>query len=249
MAVELKRLLLDNTPLAQDFFEALSTRDRSEKVFAIISKIHKKDPAAFREYARLAMAIALVYDQRPASGWPHYQVSASALPCRLPKPEEAFDFWVASDRSGKTLHKFAKLSIEELKFVVDTPAPFEELKWAQKLRPKLSTIPKLYGGFQYDDARYEQGRYVWEGSSYVLEEIKERGGICVDQAYFTATVAKANGVPAMLVSGSGKDGRHAWVGFMEKPGKWNFETGRYPESKFVTGHTYDPQTWERSTDH
>ena len=71
----------------------------------------------------------------------------------------------------------------------------------------------------------------------------------MDQAYFTITVAKALGVPVVLVGDEGRDGRHAWVGYLEKPGQWNFDTGRYLESMFVTCYTYNPQTWEHLTDH
>ena len=198
------------------------------------------------------MAIALVYDQRPPYRWPHSQVSSRALPRRLPKPEEAFAFWVDANVSGKTLHAFDKLALSELIYVVDTPAPFEELRWAQdtlKSKVTLSTMSDLYRGIRYDYVRYTEQRFNWEGERYDLAEILQQGGICVDQAYFTITVAKALGVPAVLVGGEGRDGRHAWVGYLEKPGQWNFDTGRYPESMFVTGYAYNPQTWEHLTDH
>ncbi|MFT6863720.1 MAG: hypothetical protein ACJAVK_002281 [Akkermansiaceae bacterium] len=125
----------------------------------------------------------------------------------------------------------------------------EELKEAQDLRVRLRSIGDLCPGIEYVHDRLKTNTYNWPHASYALTEIKERGGICVDQASYTSQVAKAHGVPSMVVSGSGNNGNHAWVGFLDSRGRWDFTVGRYEESKFVTGNTYDPQTWLQPIDH
>lgn len=234
---------------SQEFFDLLSPLDEHEEVFAIINRAFKEEKEAFMAAPKLALAIALVYDQEPPRGWPHYQVSSTILPRKLPDPVAALKFWQSSDAAGKLLHPLKDLSIEELKYVVDTPADFKELAEAQKLRVKLSDIKSLYSGIHYIMARAEQNIYDWPHQSYALTDIKEHGGICVDQAYYASQVAKAHGIPSMVVSGAGNNGNHAWIGYLDRRNQWDFSVGRYEDSKFVTGITYDPQTWEQPTDH
>jgi tetratricopeptide (TPR) repeat protein len=236
--------------LSQEFFDLQSKYDKHQRVFEIINDLFKEQAEAFKAFPKLALAIGLVYDQEPPIGWPHHQVPDHVLPRELPDPEKAMEFWVATERGGKSLHPLADLSIEELKYVVDTPVPFEQLKEArEELRVRLRGIGDLYPGIEYVHERLENNTYNWPHASYALTEIKERGGICVDQAFYTSQVAKAHGVPSMVVSGSGNNGNHAWVGFLDSRGRWDFTVGRYEESKFVTGVTYDPQTWLQPTDH
>ncbi|MGK0187804.1 MAG: hypothetical protein ACI9R3_003595 [Verrucomicrobiales bacterium] len=247
---ELKQYLLSTeaTALSLEYFDLLSPRDKTKKVYAILNGIYSSSAESFKAYPGLALAISIVYDQSPPRNWPHHQVSQSLLPRKLPDPIGAFQFWTKTDERGKTLHSLNKLQLEELKYVVDVPVSLAELEKALGERARLTSMSDLYSGIKYDTNRFRTGVYDWPHTSYALGEIKKLGGICVDQAYFTTTVAKAHGVPSMLVSGAGQDGNHAWVGFLDKK-SWDFETGRYPESKFVTGTMFDPQTWEQPTDH
>lgn len=247
----LKAFLLaeENLRTAREYLDLFSHYDDHPRVYEILNTLFAEEGESFRTYANLGMAIALVYDQKPPGGWPHHQVDAAVLPRRLPDPLAAFRFWVASDKAGKTLHKLGELGIGELKYVVDTPVSLADLAKAQKLRVRLRNIKDLYPGIVYSHDRLKERRYDWPYRDYGLEKIKELGGICVDQAYYTSQVAKACGVPAMMVSGAGSNGNHAWVGFLDQRERWDFSTGRYEASKFVTGVTFDPQTWQQPTDH
>ena len=251
MAAPLKEYLLDPKQVAvsQEFFDLYSARDSHSQVYQIIQDIYNEQTESFQAFPKLALAIALVYDQAPPTDWPHHQVSSHVLPRKLPTPSEAMTFWVETERSSKSLHPLAELSIEELKYVVDTPASLTELKEAQEIRLRLGSMNSQYSGINYVYERLETNTYNWPHRSYDLTKIKEEGGICVDQAYYTVQLAKAHGVPAMMISGAGNNGNHAWVGFLDKQGRWDFTVGRYEESKFVTGITFDPQTWEQPTDH
>lgn len=244
---ELKQHFLSEPTLAREFLELLSPHDHELRVFEILNELYAHSRVDFEAYPRVALAIALVYDQEPPSRWPHGQVSRQALPRRLPDPAKAFQFFVNSANSGRMLFSLNRLMIEELKYVVDIVAPFEELRWAQEeLRPKRKSVEKLYGSITYDMEWLNQNQLYWlDGEDYRLETILDRGGICADQSYYMTQVAKAHGVPCITVVGVVENGRHAWVGFMEEPGEWNLKAGRSAESSYVTGRTFDPQTWRR----
>jgi hypothetical protein len=246
----LQAWLVGNAAFSNEFFSLLSPVDYLPQVFALLDEMHRSDPAYFRQYASLALAIALVYDLPPPPNWPHGQVVPAALPRRWPYATEAFRWWVREDQAGRTYHRLSQLGAEELKFVVDAAAPFAELEWAQKMVSyPLSRLPLVYSMIRYRTDRFQSQRLIWTGPSYRLYDILQEGGICVDQAYFATEVGKARGVPTLLFLGAGLDGRHAWFGYLDGEKKWQLDAGRYAEQRFITGQAYDPQTWRRLTDH
>ena len=52
----------------------VDNRDFRQGVFQILNDLHRRDPAKFKTYAHLALAIAVVYDLPPPPYWPHGQV-------------------------------------------------------------------------------------------------------------------------------------------------------------------------------
>jgi len=141
----LQAWLLDNPAFSRDFFALLSPLDYLLRVLGILSELHLANPTRFQTYAGLALALAVVYDVLPPPDWPHGQVSAEALPRRLPPPVEAMDWWIRQDQSGRTYHKLARLGAEELKFVVDAAAPFAELEWSVAAVPHpLATLAATF---------------------------------------------------------------------------------------------------------
>ncbi len=246
----LQTWLVGNAAFAAEFFGVLSPVDFVPRVFAILSSLHERDPAKFKTYAHLALAIALVYDVPPPPIWPHGQVSPSALPRTFPDPAEAFAWWTKQDQQSRTYHRLARLGADELKFVVDVSAPFAELEWAQTISDyPLSHLDRAYTMVRYRTDRVANNNPVWLGRTYKLPEILGAGGICSDQAYFATQVGKARGVPTLLIYGAGNDGRHAWFGFLDIAQKWRLDAGRYAEQRFVTGFARDPQTWREFSDH
>ena len=242
--------ILSNADFLKNLIGEISPKDDIKKVFEILSNIQKSSPEKFSKYRNLAGAIAIVFDAPPPENWPHAQVSKDLLPRTLPEPIDAFKKIVDTRERGKFLLPTEKLSIEELKYLVASPANDEDKQWAQQsISVNLANIAKLYPSIKYDFQRLNAKKFDWEGSDYRLKTIKSEGGICTDQSYFTSEVAKAKGVPAFVFSGAGSDGFHAWVAYMQKSGSWNFNVGRYENARFVTGTTIDPQTWETATDH
>ena len=250
MSADLQSWLLGNAAFSDEFFAVLTPQDYLPAVFQILNALHARDPARFTRYASLALSIAVVYDVPPPPQWPHAQVSPAALPRKLAPPGEAFDWWIREDQAGRTFHRLGKLAADELKFVVDAAAPFDQLTWSQQIADyPLAQLDRAYTMVRYRQDRITNGNPVWPGPSYALHFILRDGGICVDQAYFATETGKARGVPTLLFYGAGKDGRHAWFGYLDGAQKWRFDAGRYADQRFVTGHALDPQTWREISDH
>ncbi|MET0262564.1 MAG: hypothetical protein ABW223_06685 [Rariglobus sp.] len=242
--------LLGERVFSESFFSLLSPYDCLPRVAATLQELRAADPVRFGDYAQLGLAIALVYDAEPPPHWPHWQVSKKVLPRQLPPALAAFRFLVDADQRKVTLQRLNSLPAAELKFVVDIVAPFPELIWAQQtVRFPLAEWVKSYESVRYRIDRIEAEQYVWPGDRYDLQEIRREGGICVDQAYFATQSGKARGVPTLLFSGAGRDGRHAWFGYLGLGRKWELDGGRYAEQRYVIGVADDPQTWMPLSDH
>jgi hypothetical protein len=250
LASPLQSWLLGNAAFSEKFFSLLAPVDNVPRVFEILDELYRSDPARFKTYANLALALAVVYDVPPPPHWPHAQVTPRALPRQFPPAIEAFTWWIKQDQRGRLFHKLTRLGADELKFVVDIAAPFSELEWAQGAADlPLGQIARSYSMIRYRNDRIASGSPVWPGNTYTLSEILATGGICSDQAYFATQVGKARGVPTLLIYGAGNDGRHAWFGYLDGNQKWQLDAGRYAEQRFVTGFARDPQTWGEFSDH
>lgn len=242
--------LLENADFSNEFFAIIQPVDYLPEVFRTLSDLHRADPARFKTYASLALAIAVVYDVPPPPVWPHTQVTAEALPRRWPKPLAAFNWWTSEDREHRTYLPLTRLGVEELKFVVDAAAPFDDLAWSQQIvNYPLDQFAKAYSIVKYRRDRNTLAGAVWPGRSYSLPQILGQGGICVDQAYFASEAGKARGVPTLLFRGAGNDVRHAWFGYLDDKMRWQLDAGRFAEQQFVTGVAFDPQTWRPISDH
>lgn len=242
--------LLGDREFSEAFFNLVTQYDLMPGVLGVLQSLRDADARKFSDYRQLALAVALVYDSPPPAQWPHWQVSADVLPRRLPPPAMAFKFFTDADAAGKTLHKLSTIGAGELVFLVDLAASQAELTWAQQaVRFPLSDLVKSYESVRYRRDRIEAQQYEWPGDNYELPFIYKEGGICVDQAYFATQAGKARGVPTLLFSGAGRDGRHAWFGYLGAGKKWVLDAGRYEEQRYVTGEAYDPQTWARLSDH
>ncbi len=244
------RWLLGDRKFSESFFELRSSLDYLPAVFDILDQLYTADPARFQLYAQLALAIAVVYDVPPPHTWPHWQVSQTALPRRLPAPLDAFAFFVQADEKSAALQHLTRLDAGELKFLVDVVAPFPELRWAQtNVHFSLAELDKSYSAVSYRQDRWLHDESNWPDATYELARILKEGGICVDQAYFATQAGKARGVPTIYFHGVGQDGRHAWFGYLDGSQRWKLDAGRYGEQRFVTGQAQDPQTWGNLSDH
>jgi len=229
---------------------AVGEDDFAPKVLLNLESIWKAHPQDWKEYLNLALAISIVHDQPAPNWWPHRQVLQKDVPRKEIPPAEMFGTIVRAFREGKLRMDPRKLEARELKFVVDAPLKAEEFDSIRNTGTLAKEDPaRAFASIRYDNARVAKNAYVWPWGDYSLERIRKRGGICVDQAYYAAVTGKALGIPTIFFAGFGKDGGHAWTGYLKGKDAWNLNVGRNEAGNYATGDGLDPQNWTPITDH
>ena len=230
--------------------EAIKDDDSTVEVFSILEKLYNSETGKDREkYFKLMLAVSIVWDQPRQDV--HQQIGDSKLSYQ-PEIVERYKFYKKIYSTGKALMPYRSLDYSDLIYVVDTPVPVFELEWTLKNeKGTLRNWGDKYSKILYDTKRLTSGEYTWPTSygPYTLRAIKKLGGICVDQAYFCVITARAYGIPALYFSGQGRRGGHAWFSYMDKPGSWKLDVGRYSQDKYATGNTTNPQNNQKLTDH
>lgn len=234
----------------REFFRELKPDDFAPVALTRLEQLRRAHPGAWPAYRSLMLAFALVWDQREPSFWPHHQVPADAVPRSDEDVAERFDYFYRANESRKLEHDLRRLSVGELKFLVDAPVPRSEFEWAAKnVRGRRDQFDRVFETVRYNVPRAEKGVFMWPHGSYRLANIELNGGICTDQAYFASIAGKAKGIPTLYFAGQGSDGGHAWFGFLRGNGKWGLDAGRYQNQNYTVGQALDPQTWLPVTDH
>jgi len=238
-----------NHELVRAYFENIQKEDRRGEVLEILSKMQTQAPQEMKDLSGLAVAIALVFDQPFPDKWPHHQVPASAVPREVVDPVQRLKEMAQLQSKRRYALNLPDLSVNELKFLVDHPLPESEMEWARKnVTTSRSSFDKVFSSIRYDFARLQAGLLTWPYPTYRLTDIKDKGGICVDQGYFAAMAGKAKGLPTLFFTGQGESGGHAWFGYLDAPGRWVTDCGKYAEENYPVGEAMDPQTWKPITD-
>ncbi|MBR5901818.1 hypothetical protein IKZ40_05660 [bacterium] len=241
--------IMSNRDFTENFFEVYSSKDDLNNVMRLLQEFYLQRKDTFPKYNKLAIALAIVWDQ-PPSAKPHGQVPDSAVVPNDDTDLQRYDFWVKSNEHGDIDCNFTKTDPVYIKFIINAPAPISELEWAQKHTHYTRTrLGNAYGSIHYVYERVEKSQFSWPHEIYSLKEIKKRGGICCDQAYYASTVGKACGIPTLYFGGAGRVGWHAWLGYLKGDDNWDLECGRYASQNYVVGHAQDPQTKENLSDH
>ena len=241
--------LLSDEKVWTEFVNLVHDDDDFMEVLAHLDDMRLADEENFKKFFKLAVAIAVVWDrERPSV---HGQIGVMALEHEN-TALDVYKYFKALYGSSRAKIRLKDLSARDLVFVVDTPVPISELEWAKKkVKGKSKTWGKNYAKIKYDHPRLVTGDFVWpvKNGAYTLENIKKKGGICVDQAYYTVLTGRANGIPAMYFEGSGRRGGHAWAGVYLDENDWNTEVGRYAQDNYAVGQTSDPQIDQKISDH
>ena len=230
--------------------ESFSEDDFAPKVLLNLQSIWKSNSAEFHDFLNLALALSVVMDQPFPDFWPHHQVPQRDVPRVELQPSESFARWVEAFRTGKLRTDLRQLAVKELKFVIDAPLAPSEFDFIRG-SPSLSRLdpPHAFASIAYDRGRIAKDVYEWPWGAYLLSSIRNHGGICVDQAYYAAILGKAQGIPTIFFAGQGKDGGHAWLGYLKGRDSWDLNVGRYSAQNYATGEGLDPQNWTPITDH
>jgi hypothetical protein len=239
-----------DTAVSRLFVEKIDPLDVRDQALANLLRLAGANAADLHEYAALGVAFSLVWDQPFPQDWPHRQVAHDAVPIGDLDVVQRFHYYVQANRDHKLLLDPTRLSFENLKYLVDSEVKLSEFDWAQKNSVSLSEFANAYFSVQYATDRLGNASpiYNWQGTSYTLADIKQSGGICIDQAYFAETLGKGLGIPTMRFTGYGMDGAHAWMGYLTSSGKWELDVGRYEQQDFPKGYAVDPQTWQAVDD-
>ncbi len=225
----------------------LSSADNLNGVVQVLEKLYAHDPGGCDKFYDLVVALAVVLDN-PSRPRMHRQMGKNLLPYD-PDSVWRYDYFKELYSTGTSKIDYEDLSVRELVFVVQIPVPQSELEWARTYADgKLAEWGEKYRSIVYSNVRLDSSRYVWDQGTYTLDAIRRMGGICVDQAYYSVLTARAFGIPAIYFSGAGNSANHAWFAFMEKPGEWQLDIGRYGGS-YTTGYAVHPQTRQQMTDH
>ena len=238
-----------NASLQKVFLKALHPNDKQDVALEIFLSIAKEHTNSIKKYGALAVAYAVVFDQPFPRNWPHHQVSSKDVPVDPSFPSQRFGEMVQAHLARKLEYDPSQLSVTELKFVVDHRLPASELEWVREsVKFRRSSFGKVFSSIEYDRPRLEGAVFRWPYGDYSLASIQEKGGICVDQAYFSSMSGKAKGIPTLTFVGQGSGGGHAWFGFLKNPGRWETDCGRYENQNYPVGNAIDPQSWKLITD-
>ena len=249
---EFAHWLLDSDTHLTDLCDNVEPQDNIPAALALLQSLCHHDPKERDKYFNLIVALALVWDQeRPK---PHFQMGNKVLPYQTDICAR-YDYFKAlySDSAKKKAKiSYSKLLISDFTFVVDTPMPISELEWARdNVKGTAASWGKRYAEIKYDHPRLNGGVFAWPSNQgeYSLSSILKYGGICIDQAYYSAMTARANGIPCLFFTGEGRRGGHAWFGYMKAVGKWELDVGRYAYDNYAVGQALNPQTNQKMTDH
>ena len=243
------RSLGEQSQLRRAFLENVRPEDDGTEAMRILLQIQMAHPDCIQQLPCLAVAIALVFDQPFPQKWPHHQVPHKLVPTETVDPVRRMHQMTELQVARRYLTDLRDFTVSEIKFIVDHPLTDSEVEWARKnVTASRSGYSKVFSSIRYDIPRYEANQLTWPYGPYLFSEIKSRGGICVDQAYFAAMTGKAKGLPTLYFSGQGEDGGHAWFGFMDSPGHWETDCGRYESQNYPVGNAVDPQIWRPISD-
>lgn len=242
--------LANDQDFLKEFFRELKPDDFSPMVLMRLEQLRRAYPGAWPAYRSLLLAFALVHDQREPSFWPHHQVRPDAVPRTTEDVAGQFDYFYRANEARKLEHDLRRLSAAELKFLVDAPVLRSEFEWAAKnVRTRRDQFARVLDLVRYDQGRADRGIFEWPHGSYRLDDIASAGGICTDQTYFACIAGKAKGIPTLYFAGQGRDGGHAWFGYLRGQGQWELDAGRFFNQRYTVGQALDPQTWQPVTDH
>lgn len=234
----LLELLQGNRELVLAFVFLVKPQDDVAAVYRILGQLHEASPRAVASFPQLAAAVCVVHDA------PRRAAVSTAEDPRYIDPVAVFEFFARN--AGRMLYPPQSTPAELLVYMVDTTAEPGELEWALSRHAGDRMVQKRYGDIVYDTAafRFNRPKKIAE-HPYTLENIRRVGGVCEERAHYAAHAARAIGVPAVVISGRGAAGAHAWVGVVQQRGggpAWYMEEGRFDDYRDVRGRVTCPQT-------
>ena len=237
------RWLLNNNEAMEELLLTIRPEDDSDGVLKFLMDAWAVNEADYQKYFPLALACAVVFDQ-PMSiahqvGNTEYGVES------MVEPLKRYLWYVEKNNEGKLAAPVHHSSARDLVWTVCAPVTTSELEWSlDKMHYRRKNWGNAYGKIEYLMERAVDGLNPYE--EYSFAEILKEGGICGDQSYFCVNTARAQGIPAMVLSGETDLGGHAWAGLKIDSREWTTGVGRI--GGVSKGQAGNPQTGSSITE-
>lgn len=191
-------------------------------------------------------------DAKRVTAWPDLAVAFATSADRYAGPTApgsragllpSFGYYTSKRRFAYNLQR---LPYELSRYLTDTRLPLDERQWARDNYGRSDAPARSYFDVPYDInySRWGRAKKI-SGRPYTLWNLRRYGGVCKDQAYFSAHVCKSLGIPAAMVVGRSRGGvGHAWVARLVltdggKGARWDTTTARYRSHLYYTGNVID----------
>jgi hypothetical protein len=217
------------------FLHALDARDNLDKALTVLGQLRDVDSKRFERWQEFCIAFAVVWDNFEGHWWAQKTV---------PREE---DLMLATykhycDNERMLLINPAEMPFELAVYVVGTRLRASERQWIlDNYGPRMIEPGSLYKSVPWTK-KLSPAHGTGAGIDYTLANIKQLGGVCMEQAYFSEAVCHMFGLPAVYTHGRGERGGHAWVGTLvlrPRP-HWDFSFGRYEYDHYFKGEVADP---------
>jgi hypothetical protein len=241
---DLLAYLRKNEALARSVTSMVAGHEKPARPYRLLHDLRLKHGDKLNDYPEFTAAFCVVHDKKMKRGMNENTVES-------PDAMALFDYYLRHER--EMVFGLKSLPAELMVYAVDSMTPIDQMEWALKNYHKASRVGELYKTIQYDHDHFRSGsvKKVTQ-NGYSLPNIKQFGGVCIDQAHFCAEIGKAIGVPTAVTTGRGSDVGHAWIGFLEPGGKgqfrWNGDYGRYTEYQFIQGQILDTVDFKKIPD-
>ncbi len=226
--------LREHREVSRRLLRALEDAPGATRAIQRLHELYAHDANRVAEYANLSVAFATTIPARPRTQKPP--------PAAL---RESFDYYTAANVRFR--FDLKAMPYELSRYLAVTPLSIEERKWAYADYFRHNNPPRSYFNVRYDIDHFRKGvPKKIAAHDYTLPNLREYGGVCIDQAYFAAGVCRSIGIPATIVTGRGRSGiGHAWLASLRpvnfgRQAQWDTHTGRYGDHLYYTGNLRDP---------
>jgi len=206
------------------------------KAVTQLHDLYTLDAKRVSNYPDLAVAFATSGDR-----YARYTPAGARMSLR-----QSFAYYTSKRRF---VYNMQRLPYELSRYLADTRLSLNERLWAWDQYGSSDSPVRCYFHVKYDTDYSQKGKAKKiSGHPYTLWNLRQYGGVCVDQAYFAAHVCKSLGIPATVVAGRSSGGvGHAWVARLVltnsgRSAEWDSTTARYRSHLYYTGKTTSPAT-------
>lgn len=229
-------LLHDNHAM-EELLLTIDPKDDGGQILHLLMEIWSTHQQDYQKYFPLALACAVVFDKPQSIA--HAVGKSENEENTLINPMKRFDWFVEKNEKGKLAAPVHHSSARDLIWVVCAPIATSEMDWSiDKMQLRRKTWGQAYGMIRYLMERAVKGLNPYK--EYSFAQILKEGGICGDQSYFCVNTARAQGVPAMTISGETNSGGHAWAAIKTESNEWTTTVGRIAGAS--NGQAKNPQT-------